>query len=55
MRFRGLVLVWPAATDDVSVVAYDVFQDDMLLGRIEGANTQYVVTQLTPWTEYSFQ
>ena len=51
----GLKLTWPAAEDDVSVVAYEIFQDGFLLGQVNGETTEFGVLQLTPWTEYDFR
>ena len=45
-------LSWEAATDNLSVIAYQVFQDDVLLANV--LNTEFEVTQLSSDTEYSF-
>ncbi len=45
-------LSWTAATDNVGVTGYDVYQDGSLLGSVTGTTAQ--VTNLTANTTYSF-
>jgi poly(hydroxyalkanoate) depolymerase family esterase len=46
-------LSWSASTDNVAVVAYDVFQDGALIGSSGGA-ASYAVSGLTPGVRYAF-
>ena len=48
----SLTLNWDAATDDVAVTGYGVYQDGALLTEVTG--TTYDVTGLSPKTEYTF-
>ncbi|MEC8023211.1 MAG: fibronectin type III domain-containing protein [Myxococcota bacterium] len=50
----SLTLVWPQATDDVSVVHHHVLQDGVVIATLDGASTSFDVTGLTPWTDYGF-
>ena len=52
---HGLMLTWAGAMDDVSVVGYRVYQDDVLLGMLGGDTTMFEVTGLSPWTDYVFR
>lgn len=45
-------LSWNAATDNIGVVAYDVFQDGALIASV--SSTNYQVTGLSASTNYSF-
>lgn len=45
-------LSWTASTDNVAVTGYDVYQDESLVTSVTG--TSYLVTGLTPSTDYSF-
>ena len=45
-------LSWTAATDNVGVTAYDVYQDGVVISTVAGAN--YNVTGLTADTAYAF-
>ncbi|MDA8686255.1 fibronectin type III domain-containing protein, partial [Robiginitalea sp.] len=49
----GTTLSWTAATDDVGVASYEIFQDDVSIGT-SGAATTFNVTGLTNFTNYSF-
>lgn len=48
----SVTLNWSASTDNVGVVAYDVYQGTALLGEVTGTSAN--VTGLTPATGYSF-
>ncbi|MEY2691973.1 MAG: hypothetical protein RIT03_363 [Bacteroidota bacterium] len=50
--FTSTNLSWTAATDNVGVTAYDVYQGATLKATV--ATTSYTVTGLTPATLYSF-
>ncbi|PVW14335.1 fibronectin type III domain-containing protein [Marixanthomonas spongiae] len=50
---NSLQLNWDAATDNVGVVKYAVFQDGTLINN-EITSTSLPITSLTPETEYSF-
>lgn len=45
-------LSWNAATDNIGVTAYDVYQNGTLVSTV--ANTNYAVTGLSPNTTYNF-
>ncbi len=45
-------LSWNAATDNVGVTAYDIYQNGNVIGS--SSTTSYTVTGLTPLTTYSF-
>ena len=47
-----LVITWSSATDDVSIVAYAVYNNEIELGTV--TNSVYTVTGLTPATTYQF-
>lgn len=49
---NSMTLAWDAATDDVGVASYDVYQDTTLLGS--PATTTFTATQLTSSTIYTF-
>ncbi|MEW7278042.1 fibronectin type III domain-containing protein [Aquimarina sp. 2201CG1-2-11] len=46
-------LSWMAATDNVGVTGYEVYQGDTMIATVEG--TRYQAMGLTPNTEYSFR
>jgi hypothetical protein len=48
-------LSWPEATDNEEVVAYKVYQNNVLLETLDSDETEYVVTGLIPDEEYSFK
>jgi glucose/arabinose dehydrogenase len=48
----GLTLNWGASTDNVGVVAYDIFNDGNKLAEAPGSVTARAITGLTPNTEY---
>lgn len=47
-------LDWDAATDDVGVDAYQILQDDELVGEVDGGTRSLTVSGLTPDTSYTF-
>ncbi|MEV0677626.1 PQQ-dependent sugar dehydrogenase [Actinosynnema sp. NPDC050436] len=47
-------LAWDAATDDVGVVGYDVYQHGQLMKSVDGATLATTVGGLTPDTEYDW-
>ncbi|GJM64349.1 fibronectin type III domain-containing protein [Persicobacter diffluens] len=49
---NGFLLSWEASTDNVGVVAYDIFQDNVKIGSTAGLSFQ--VEHLTEFTSYSF-
>ncbi|MBI2875948.1 MAG: fibronectin type III domain-containing protein, partial [Candidatus Tectomicrobia bacterium] len=51
----SLTLSWPAATDNVGVTGYQIYQGDTLLATVDGSATSYEVTGLSPETPYSFK
>src|SRR5581483_3616327 len=48
----NVTLAWTASTDNVGVVAYDIYNDGNLLTSAPGNVTSYVVNGLTPNTTY---
>ncbi|WP_424640792.1 fibronectin type III domain-containing protein [Embleya sp. AB8] len=50
----GATLAWEAATDDVGVTAYDIWQGGVRVHSVTGDHTTAVVTGLRPGTEYHF-
>ncbi len=48
----SVTIAWDAATDNMGVVGYEVYQDNVLIGKETG--TTYTVTGLETWREYSF-
>ncbi|MAD61351.1 MAG: hypothetical protein CMH49_07565 [Myxococcales bacterium] len=50
-----LVLNWPIASDNVSVVAYQVFKDEVLIGTTDALTSVYQIDGLNPWTTYRFR
>ena len=51
----GLVLTWTAATDDVGVTNYKVFQDGFEVATFDASILTYSVSGLTPETQYTFK
>lgn len=51
----GLTLTWTAATDNVGVVGYRVYQGNTLLATLGEGVLTYSVTGLTPNTQYTFK
>ncbi len=51
----GILLQWPEAQDNVTATEYRVYQGDTLLDTVSGGNLSYLVTGLTPETEYTFR
>ncbi len=49
----GLTLSWNAATDNVGVTGYRIYQGSQQVGTVDGSTT-YTVTGLTPSTVYTF-
>jgi chitodextrinase len=47
-------LSWPAAMDDVGVVAYGVSMDGRLVRSVDGETTSIIVENLSPGVEYAF-
>jgi uncharacterized repeat protein (TIGR01451 family) len=50
----SLTLNWDAATDDVAVTGYGVYQDGAHLADVAGDVTTYDVSGLTPSTDYEY-
>ncbi len=50
----GLTLSWPAATDNLAVAGYKVYQDAVLIQTVSATTYSYSVTGLTAGTTYSF-
>lgn len=53
MFTKGFTLSWTAATDDVGVTGYDIYNGATLTGSTTEATT-YAATGLTPSTSYSY-
>ncbi|MDI7268783.1 MAG: fibronectin type III domain-containing protein, partial [Myxococcota bacterium] len=51
----SLTLAWTAATDDVGVVGYRVYQDGALIGETDAGTRTVDVSGLTPGTTYVFK
>ncbi len=51
----GLTLNWSAASDDVGVVSYKVYQGITFLGSVSSSVYSYDVMNLLPGTSYTFQ
>ncbi|MEX1657602.1 PQQ-dependent sugar dehydrogenase [Streptomyces pseudovenezuelae] len=49
----GLTLAWGAATDNVGVTAYDLYEHGNKIGEAPGASTSKTLTGLTPATTYN--
>ena len=54
VTFTNVLLSWLPATDNVGVVAYNVYQDNNNAPIATVSNTAFYVTGLTPLTEYVF-
>ncbi|MDF9409007.1 fibronectin type III domain-containing protein [Pelotomaculum isophthalicicum JI] len=50
----SVALSWPAATDDVGVTGYNVYQGETLLTETPITTTSYNVTGLAPGSSYTF-
>lgn len=50
-----LQLNWSAASDNISVNRYQIFQDEVLIGTTESDVLTYDINQLNPWTIYRFR
>ncbi|RKT55995.1 PQQ-dependent sugar dehydrogenase [Saccharothrix australiensis] len=50
----SVALAWDAATDDVGVVGYDIYQHGQLMRKVDGTTLSATVTGLTPDTEYDW-
>ncbi|MGR6836864.1 fibronectin type III domain-containing protein [Syntrophomonas erecta] len=50
----SVTLYWTAATDNVGVVKYNIYQDDELITDVNGDVTEYIVTELKGSTQYTF-
>ena len=50
-----LVLSWPAASDNVSVVSYQIFKDEVLIDTTDASTLVYQIDGLNPWTTYRFR
>ncbi|AHI00049.1 PQQ-dependent sugar dehydrogenase [Kutzneria viridogrisea] len=51
---NSVALSWSAATDNVGVTAYDVYQQGQLLKSVDGKTLKATVTGLSPNTQYGF-
>lgn len=50
---NALTLAWGAATDNVGVTAYDLYEHGNKIGEASGGSTSNVITGLTPGTTYN--
>jgi len=50
----SVTLTWSAATDNVGVTRYRLYQDEQLIQTLESDTRSYTVTGLEPGTEYTF-
>src|SRR5690606_30540245 len=50
---ESLKLQWDEATDNVAVISYEVFKDEVSLG-INNGETTMVIEELSPSTSYNF-
>ena len=50
---NALTLAWGAATDNVSVTAYDLYEHGNKIGEAPGSSTSKTLTGLTPGTTYN--
>lgn len=51
----GLTLTWAGANDNVAVTHYNIYQDDELITTVDATLDSYSVTNLNPYTEYTFK
>ncbi|MFD2613932.1 endo-1,4-beta-xylanase [Paenibacillus gansuensis] len=51
----AVTLNWEASTDNAGVVSYQVYQDQILLGKVSGTTLTYVVNDLKKDTDYRFR
>ncbi|MFF0567223.1 fibronectin type III domain-containing protein [Streptomyces sp. NPDC004041] len=51
---RGATLTWDAATDDVGVTSYDIYQEDSRIHSVPASATTAKLTGLRPGTVYTF-
>ncbi|MFJ4097062.1 glycosyl hydrolase family 18 protein [Kitasatospora sp. NPDC089913] len=49
-----VTLAWNAATDNLKVAAYDVYQDGVLVRTVTGSTLTAAVSSLSPSTSYTF-
>ncbi|MXO07092.1 DUF5977 domain-containing protein [Flavobacterium sp. HBTb2-11-1] len=54
ITFNSLELSWTAATDNLGIVGYDIFQNDIFLASTTADVLQYDVTGLSGSTTYSY-
>jgi len=47
-------LSWTAATDNIAVTAYSIFEGDILVGNVSGETRSYTVTNLEANTSHTF-
>ncbi|MFC5529496.1 glycosyl hydrolase 53 family protein [Cohnella yongneupensis] len=52
---RGVVLDWPAATDNVGVTKYRIYQNGQVKTTVSGTVYSYYATDLKPGTSYTFK
>lgn len=50
----SVALSWGASTDNVGVVAYDIYQQGQLMKSVDGKTLKTTVSGLTPNTDYGF-
>lgn len=50
----AVTLYWTAATDNVGIAKYNIYQDEVLVATAAGDVTEYTVTGLIGSTEYKF-
>lgn len=49
-----VLLQWSGATDNVSVAAYDIYQNGVLVGSVNGSTQYYTATNVVALTTYNF-
>ncbi|WP_369012550.1 DUF5977 domain-containing protein [Flavobacterium anhuiense] len=54
ITFNSLELSWTAATDNLGIVGYDIFQNDIFLASTTADVLQYDITGLSGSTTYSY-
>jgi alpha-tubulin suppressor-like RCC1 family protein len=55
LKSNGFTLYWTAATDNVKIGYYNIYQDGVLLGStLNGTTTEYPVSGLEATTKYTF-